>query len=184
PDPQPGDLSDAARAVLDALSARGAMFFRQIVEAIGSLDDADTLRALWELVWASHVTNDTLAPLRALTGAGSRRSVKAGRRRPRPAMPVRMGPPSSAGRWSALPARESDRTRRAYAVAEQLLKRNGIVTRGSVVAERISGGFAAVYGVPKAFENTSRWRRGYLDEGLAVAEFPLTGAIARLRRTT
>jgi len=179
PDPQPGDLSDTARAALDALSSRGAMFFRQIVEAIGSLDDADALRGLWELVWAGHVTNDTLAPLRALTGAGSRRSIKA--RRPRPAMPVRMGPPSSAGRWSVLPARESDRTRRAYAVAEQLLKRNGILTRGSVVAERVPGGFAGVYGVLKAFEDTGRCRRGYFVDGLGGAQFALPGAVDRLR---
>jgi ATP-dependent Lhr-like helicase len=179
PDPQPGDLSDTARAVLDALSSRGAMFFRQIVEAIGSLDDADVLRALWDLVWAGHVTNDTLAPLRALIGPGSRRSMKT--RRPRPAMPVRMGPPSSAGRWSVLPAREPDRTRRAYAVAEQLLKRNGIVTRGSVVAERVSGGFAAVYSVLKAFEDTGRCRRGYFVEGLGGAQFALPGAVDRLR---
>jgi ATP-dependent Lhr-like helicase len=179
PDVQTGDLSETARSVLDALSARGAMFFRQIVDAVGSLDDADVLRALWELVWAGHVTNDTLAPLRALTGNVSRRSAK--KRRPRPSMPVRMGPPSSAGRWSVLPAREPERTRRAYASSEQLLKRNGIVTRGSVVAERISGGFEGVYAVLKAFEDSGRCRRGYFVEGLGGAQFALPGAVDRLR---
>ena len=179
PDVQPGELSETARAVLDALTQRGAMFFRQIVEAIGSLDDADVLRSLWELVWAGHATNDTLAPLRAITGGGSKRTMKV--RRPRPNMPVRMGPPSSAGRWSVLPARDRDRTRRAYATAEQLLKRNGIVTRGSVVAERVAGGFAAVYGVLKAFEDTGRCRRGYFVEGLGGAQFALPGAVDRLR---
>jgi len=179
PDVQPGELSETARAVLDALTQRGAMFFRQIVEAIGSLDDADVLRSLWELVWAGHATNDTLAPLRAITGGGSKRTMKV--RRPRPNMPVRMGPPSSAGRWSVLTAREADRTRRAYATAEQLLRRNGIVTRGSVVAERVAGGFAAVYGVLKAFEDTGRCRRGYFVEGLGGAQFALPGAVDRLR---
>src|SRR5437588_2829343 len=179
PDVQPGELSETARAVLDALTQRGAMFFRQIVEAIGSLDDADVLRSLWELVWAGHATNDTLAPLRAITGGGSKRTMKV--RRPRPNMPVRMGPASSAGRWSVLPARDRDRTRRAYATAEQLLKRNGIVTRGSVVAERVAGGFAAVYGVLKAFEDTGRCRRGYFVEGLGGAQFALPGAVDRLR---
>jgi ATP-dependent Lhr-like helicase len=80
-----------------------------------------------------------------------------------------------------LPTREPDRTRRAYAVAEQLLKRNGIVTRGSVVAERVSGGFAAVYSVLKAFEDTGRCRRGYFVEGLGGAQFALPGAVDRLR---
>src|SRR5205807_7396653 len=120
-----------------------------------------------------------LAPLRAITGGGSKRTMKV--RRPRPNMPVRMGPPSSAGRWSVLPARDPDRTRRAYATAEQLLKRSGIVTRGSVVAERVPGGFAAVYGVLKAFEDTGRCRRGYFVEGLGGAQFALPGAVDRLR---
>ncbi|HJT37032.1 MAG TPA: DEAD/DEAH box helicase, partial [Actinomycetota bacterium] len=102
-------------------------------------------------------------------------------RRPRASMPVRMGPPASAGRWSVLPAREADRTRRAYAIAEQLLKRNGVVTRGSVVAERVAGGFAAVYSVFKAFEDTGRCRRGYFVEGLGGAQFALPGAVDRVR---
>ena len=80
-----------------------------------------------------------------------------------------------------LPAREPDRTRRAYAIAEQLLKRNGIVTRGSVVAERVPGGFAAVYGVLKAFEDSGRCRRGYFVEGLGGAQFAPPGAVDRLR---
>jgi ATP-dependent Lhr-like helicase len=156
------------------------MFFRQIVETVQSLDDADVLRAIWELVWAGLVTNDTLAPLRALIGVGSKRALRTGRR-PRAQMPLRAGPPSSAGRWSVLPDREPDRTKRAYAVAEQLLKRNGIVTRGSVVAERVPGGFAAVYGVLKAFEETGRCRRGYFVEGLGGAQFALPGPVDRLR---
>src|SRR5207237_8342037 len=148
---------------VEALTQRGRMCFRQIVEATGSLDDGDVLRALWELVWAGHATNDTLAPLRALIGGGSKRTIK--QRRPRPNMPVRMGPPSSAGRWSVLPTREADRTRRAYATAEQLLRRNGIVTRGSVVAERVAGGFAGVYGVLKAFQDPGPCRTGSFGQG-------------------
>jgi ATP-dependent Lhr-like helicase len=66
-------------------------------------------------------------------------------------------------------------------VAEQLLKRNGIVTRGTVVAERVPGGFAAVYGVLKAFEDTGRCRRGYFVEGLGGAQFASSGAVDRLR---
>ncbi|MGZ4128523.1 MAG: DEAD/DEAH box helicase, partial [Actinomycetota bacterium] len=179
PDPQPVTLDDTARAVRDVMSQGGALFFRQIVERTGSLDDNDVLRALWDLVWAGHVTNDTLAPLRALTGANPRRAKT--HRRSRPAMPLRMGPPSAAGRWSLLPEREPDRTRRAYAVAEQLLARNGIVTRGTVIAERVSGGFSSVYGVLKAFEDTGRCRRGYFVEGLGGAQFALPGAVDRVR---
>ena len=60
-----------------------------------------------------------------------------------------------------LPALDDDPTRRAHAVAERLLDRHGVVTRGAVVSERVPGGFAAVYKVLSAFEETGRCRRGY-----------------------
>ena len=61
------------------------MFFRQVAAAVGpAANDAETLLALWELVWAGLVTNDTLAPLR-----------RAGRRR-RPPASVRVGRPRGA----------------------------------------------------------------------------------------
>jgi len=86
-----------------------------------------------------------------------------------------------AGRWSRLPARDTDRTRRALAVTEALLDRHGVVTRGAVGAERIPGGFAAVYPVLKAAEESGRARRGYFVEGLGAAQFALPGAVDRLR---
>ena len=86
-----------------------------------------------------------------------------------------------AGRWSRLPARDLDPTGRALAAAEVLLDRYGVVTRGAVSAERITGGFAAVYPVLKAAEERGRVRRGYFVEGLGAAQFALAGAIERLR---
>jgi ATP-dependent helicase Lhr and Lhr-like helicase len=55
------------------------------------------------------------------------------------------------------------------------------VTRGTVVAEHSPGGFAAVYRVLKAFEETGRCRRGYFVEGLGGAQFALPGAVDRMR---
>jgi ATP-dependent Lhr-like helicase len=80
-----------------------------------------------------------------------------------------------------LPARSSDATRRAHAAAETLLDRYGIVTRGSVITERTPGGFAAVYKVLSAFEESGRCRRGYFVAGLGAAQFALPGAVDRLR---
>jgi ATP-dependent Lhr-like helicase len=57
---------------------------------------------------------------------------------------ARSGPPSGTGRWYRLPARDPDPTRRAAALADALLDRHGIVTRGAVVAEGVVGGFAGV----------------------------------------
>ncbi|RJK96478.1 ATP-dependent helicase [Vallicoccus soli] len=181
-------------AVLDALGGGGAYFFRQLSDAVGSTDDQALVGVLWDLVWSGRVTNDTLAPLRALVGSRPGRSAPRAPRRARPvrpgragaglgrpALPSRTGPPTAAGRWSALPARDPDPTRRAHAQAEVLLERHGIVTRGGVVAERVPGGFAAAYRVLSAFEETGRARRGYFVEGLGAAQFSTAGAVDRVR---
>ena len=96
-------------------------------------------------------------------------------------MPTRTGPPTVAGRWSRLPERDTDTTRRTHALAEALLDRHGVVTRGAVMAERAPGGFAAVYTVLKAFEEAGRVRRGYFVEGLGAAQFAAPGAVDRMR---
>jgi ATP-dependent Lhr-like helicase len=70
---------------------------------------------------------------------------------------------------------------RAYATAEVLLDRYGVVTRGSVVAEDVPGGFAGVYRVLAAAEESGRVRRGYFVESLGAAQFSTTGAVDRLR---
>ncbi len=179
-------------AVLDQLDGGQALFFRQLSDRVESLDDSQLQAALWDLVWAGQLTNDTLGPLRALLGTG--RTTHAQKRAPvrqrsrssssfrgRPVMPTRTGPPTVAGRWSRLPDRDADTTRRTHALAEALLDRHGIVTRGAVMAERAPGGFAAVYAVLKAFEEAGRVRRGYFVEGLGAAQFAAPGAVDRMR---
>ncbi|NPD06473.1 ATP-dependent helicase [Nocardioides sp. zg-1308] len=174
------------RAVLDALDPGGAWFFRQLADRVGPTTDAELSTALWELVWRGLVTNDTLTPLRALVRSGtpshrSRRTPPRMGRTTRGRMPARTGPPETAGRWALLPDRDGDPTRRAHARAEHLLERHGVVTRGAVMSERVVGGFAGVYKVLSAFEDTGRCRRGYFIEGLGAAQFGSAGAIDRLR---
>ncbi|MDQ3150494.1 MAG: DEAD/DEAH box helicase, partial [Actinomycetota bacterium] len=75
------DLEDALeqgplhRAVLAALDPGGALFFRRLADRVGEQlvadgstapADGEVVTALWDLVWAGLVTNDSLAPLRAL----------------------------------------------------------------------------------------------------------------------
>jgi ATP-dependent Lhr-like helicase len=104
-------------------------------------------------------------------------------------MPSRTGPPSVTGRWSLLPDRtglpgSADGpavTMRAHALALTLLDRHGVLTRGAVAAERVPGGFAAVYPVLRAMEETGQCRRGYFVEGLGAAQFALPGAVDRVR---
>ncbi len=182
------EMSVDHEAVLEALEGGGAFFFRQLAASVGSSDDKALATALWELAWSGRVGNDTLAPLRALTRGGrSAHRVRSGPTRVRGARPrlsgaaLRAAPPDVAGRWFLLPGRETDPTKRAHAVAESLLERHGVVTRGAVVSERTPGGFAATYRVLAAFEETGRCRRGYFVEGLGAAQFGTTGAIDRLR---
>ncbi|HSY15970.1 MAG TPA: hypothetical protein VK816_08290, partial [Jatrophihabitantaceae bacterium] len=91
------------------------------------------------------------------------------------------GPALMTGRWSRLPLRETDPTAQALAVAELMLDRYGVVTRGSVVAEGVFGGFSTVYPVLKAAEEAGRVRRGYFVDGLGAAQFALPAAVEQLR---
>jgi ATP-dependent Lhr-like helicase len=175
------------RTVLDALGDGQALFFRSLSDRVRSTDDQALAAILWDLVWAGHLTNDTFAPLRALLGgSGAHRArpapARTRYRRPgRPSMPSRNGPPAMAGRWSRLPDRDLDPTRRAAALADQLLERHGVVIRGAVMAEGVTGGFAAVYPVLAALEERGAARRGYFVEGLGAAQFAVPGAVDRLR---
>ena len=177
-----GPLHDALRA---HLASRGASFWNQLRSASADATDGELLAALWDLVWAGEVTNDSLAPLRALLAGGKvSRSTAASRGRPRPGRLTRIGPPSGAGRWSLiapqrLPAPSP--TQAAHAAALQLLERYGVVTREAVLAEGVKGGYAATYGVLKVLEERGQVRRGYFVAGLGAAQFALPGAVDRLR---
>ena len=198
-------------AVLAALADGGAVFFRMLHERVSAElasaagtakapSDADVAAAVWDLVWAGRLTNDTLGPLRTVLGGGQPRraaspgasgpapsrgrGLRSGSRRPsygRPVMPSRTGPPNVSGRWSLLPDASTDATVRAHALAQSLLDRYGILTKGAVAAERVPGGFAAVYSVLRAMEEAGRARRGYFVAGLGAAQFAIPGAVDRMR---
>jgi ATP-dependent Lhr-like helicase len=206
PEPAEVSMTPLHAAVLEALAGGGALFFRMLSDRVTSLlsdtagapapTDAETADAIWDLVWAGLLTNDTLGPLRLVLGGGAPRKAAAPARavpRPRPgrggrygfgrpSMPTRTGPPTVSGRWSLLPPRDNaDPTLRAHALAMTLLDRHGVLTRGAVAAERVSGGFAAVYPVLRAMEEAGQCRRGYFVEGLGGAQFALPGAVDRMR---
>jgi ATP-dependent Lhr-like helicase len=187
--PAESDLSDVQRRVLDTLSGGGAYFFRQLADTLEMSDDTALATALWDLVWLGHVGNDTLAPVRALLSDTSRTTTshRSPRRPPRArayrslTVPVRTAPPTVGGRWSILPAAESDATLRASATAELLLERYGVVTRGSVMTENVPGGFALMYKVLGTFEDNGRCRRGHFVESLGGAQFSTPPVVDRLR---
>lgn len=191
---QPTEVAgELLERILDALAGGGSYLFRTLTERVG-VADAELSEALWQLVWAGQVSNDTLAPLRALLGGG-RASLKTrpvpsrgrfgGRpsrgRLPRAPLPRPSGPPEASGRWALLPSVEPEPTVLAAARAEVLLDRYGVVTRGSVANEEVTGGFAGAYRVFSAFEEAGQVRRGYFVEGLGAAQFSDRHAIDLLR---
>ncbi|HEY3022988.1 MAG TPA: DEAD/DEAH box helicase [Actinomycetota bacterium] len=162
------------------LAERGASFWSDLVMAAGTADERVVLRALWDLVWAGEVTNDTFAPLRSFL-AGRPRAPKP---KPRPGRLRRTGPPAGAGRWSLVahllqPVPSS--TEVSHARALQLLERHGVLAREAALGEGVPGGFAAVYGVLKVMEESGKVRRGYFVSGLGAAQFAFPGAVDRLR---
>ena len=171
----------------EVLAQRGACFFRELATAAfvhaSGVDDAATLDALWDLVWAGEVTNDSFAAVRAMSHR--RAGAKARTSRPRPGRLSVLGPPSAQGRWSLVSrdvhVDEADPTRAATALAGLLLERHGVLTREAVRAEGVPGGFAGVYAVLRAMEEAGRVRRGYFVAGLGGAQFALPGAVDRLR---
>ncbi|HSM65927.1 MAG TPA: DEAD/DEAH box helicase, partial [Ilumatobacteraceae bacterium] len=185
-EPAEGALQDAIRMLL---AEHGASFWGQIRGAAPGAQDQELLAALWDLVWAGEVTNDSLAPLRSvLGGARAKGAAKgrgaSGRSRPRPGRLTRIGPPAGQGRWSLvapLLRPVPTPTEAAHAQALQLVERHGVVTREAVMAEGLVGGFSTVYGVLKVLEERGQVRRGYFVDGLGAAQFAVPGAVDRLR---
>jgi ATP-dependent Lhr-like helicase len=175
PGPVTGDrpeLPAPQRALLAALEAQGASFFAQLAPVLPGASSAEVLDALWDLVWAGLVTNDTFQPLRALAAPGRARAGG------------RNLAAQAAGRWSpvaSLVTPAPSETEKAHARALVLLERYGVVSREAVAAEGWAGGFAAVAPVLRALEEAGKIRRGHFVEGLTGAQFAHAGAVERLR---
>ncbi|NUS73608.1 MAG: DEAD/DEAH box helicase [Corynebacteriales bacterium] len=183
PEPSEEPTGEVHQNILRALTEHGAMFFRELSSTISTeYGPGATVTALWDLVWSGHLTCDTVAPLRALIGPGRRAS--------QPGRPQRLGrrprlvtaPAQVAGRWALTPIRDLDPTRRAHARAQTLLARHGIITRGTLTSERMSGGFNALYPVLSGMEQAGQIRRGYFVDGLGGLQFASSEAVEELRR--
>ena len=182
-------LNEKEAKLLAVLESTGASFFDPLHQAIGGGYPGETIDALWSLVWRGLATNDSLHALRAYVQRPE--SARAPRRLQTGVVfrSRRTTPPNAQGRWSLLPIRAQKGTEGAptsteasHALALQLLSRYGILTRESVAAENVPGGFSAVYDVLKALEESGRIRRGYFVAGLGATQFALPAAIDLLRQ--
>ena len=197
------------RAVLSRLETRGACFTFDLVRGVvgaGEWGETEVEGAIWELVWAGRITNDTFLPLASLGKRGrpaaerrSRGLPRGWRRGPGAGMPfggVRSQPSGArrgraatlaGGRWSlvadlAVSNETIGHTQWAHATATLLLDRYGVVAAETARAEGIPGGFEAIYPVLREMEEVGHLRRGYFVHGLAGRQFALPAAVERLRR--
>ena len=168
---------------------RGACFWSQLRAAAPGATDAELLAALWDLVWAGEVTNDSLAPLRAVLGgaAPGAASSRGGQRplgRPRPGRLTRLGPPPAraVGRWwrrCSSPAPPP--TEAAHAAALQLLERHGVLTREAVLAEGVAAGSPPCTACSRCWRSAARCGAATSSAGLGRRAVRLPGAVDRLR---
>jgi len=183
PPPSNAKLESPAGEVHDAIRERlaaGPSFWLDLAFDLEHPAE-DIHNALWDLAWNGEVTNDAFAPLRAPRLRAVPPSERPGRRFAR-----RRSTTGAAvqGRWSLsapLFANAPGPGAKLRATAELMLERYGIVTRETVLAEGIPGGFSTLYGELGNLELLGTARRGYFVEGLGGAQFALPGAVERLR---
>ena len=163
----PAEVTDeAALAVEEVLRARGASFLAEVVRETG-IPEQDALKALFQLVWAGRVTNDTLAGLEEPRGKDARR------RRSRPPL---------YGRWSLLPEPDEDVADRAEPWAERLLASYGVVSREVAGAAETPVPWPLLVDALTTMEAQGRVRRGYFVRGLSGVQFATSSTVERLRR--
>ncbi|HSN27651.1 MAG TPA: crosslink repair DNA glycosylase YcaQ family protein [Kofleriaceae bacterium] len=168
--PEPAEMPNRSPVhdrIIEHLRKAGASFLVAIESAAGA-SRSDVTQALWDLVWAGAITNDTFAPLRSLSAPASRRvSAHA----------------SFGGRWSLVDTLgpQPTGTARMHAQATALLERWGIASPKSARADELAGGWTAVADVMRAMEDAGTVRRGYFVESLEGTQYAWPGAIDRLR---
>ena len=191
--------ADAAR-VLETLRARGAVFVRDVMAA-ADLTHAQSLEALWDLVFAGLATNDSFAPLRHVPRPGdagireaasdedrrdiARRDTQRDAQRASRWRAIREDR-ASAGRWSALWPAEPvavDDLERAEAWAHVLLARHGVLAYEHFEHEDVPVPWSAVSDVLRRWEMRGEARRGLFVEGFVSMQFGHRSAVERLRET-
>ena len=195
--PETPPLSEKASILRDFLARNGASFFAALHAALGGGFPGETRDALWELVWAGAITNDTFHPLRDLLRPRDTRHERGAA----PSASSRDGAPGSPeflrrlrsrtagggpaqGRWSLVQQYLTTPitvTQWSANLAQQLLVRHGIVLRETAIAENIPRGYPAIYPALKTMEDSGWVRRGMFVAGLGAAQFAMPAAVDMLR---
>ena len=131
------DMGDLHRAILAHLETQGASFFAAIGSACAPAATDEVVAALWDLVWAGKITNDTLQPVRALGSAPRPKSPKAA------VDSGRQAPPQRARSWRDRSSRSVRRSIRGgvsrRVAGDARAATSSIGGRWSLVAELVAG---------------------------------------------
>jgi ATP-dependent Lhr-like helicase len=159
--------AEHAEQVLAVLREQGASFLGDIAAWLNE-PPSQVAAALWELMWAGLVTNDSLAPVWA--GRPDKKLWRPGRKRAR-------GWVGGTSRWSAFPLPGGELTlNEIEAVAQRLLARYGLLCRETLELEQVTISWSKLYPVLTRLE----WQ-GAVERGLFVSD--LSGAQFALRET-
>ena len=198
-------LTSEGRAVYDALRARGASFFHELVATTGLLQ-TQVERTLGELAGAGLVTADSFSGLRALlTPTDKRKPLNGGTRHGRSAYGV-----DTAGRWALLaPDRKADidagsalketmgvpandaaiiaardaaeRETWIETTARTLLRRYGVVFRSLLARESHLPPWRDLARAYRRLEARGEIRGGRFVNSFGGEQFALSDAVGRLR---
>jgi ATP-dependent Lhr-like helicase len=180
----------AARDVLEALRARGALFYDDLVAITGRLR-VEVEEGLWDLVSRGLVTADGFGSVRALLTARERWAKRAARPRGgRLRRGARESVVGAEGRWSIFTSPEpldaeggADVETLAEAVAEQLLARYGVVFRDLAMRESLAVPWREVLRALRRMEARGTARGGRFVTGFVGEQYALPDAVEALRQT-
>ncbi len=209
-EPNPSELSEHARTVLDFLQSEGASFTRDI--ELGTALNQQTIGdALVELALAELITNDSVEALRALarydrpavrdntnalerelaarmSGKPQLTSVRyrAAKRRVHARLDPETVVVTWSGHWSlvgrvSLMGKPLSDEERAEKLARVLLARYGVVMREVLERETLPLDWTALYPQLQRMEMRGEVRRGYFVSGLSGLQFALPAAVEHLR---
>jgi ATP-dependent Lhr-like helicase len=162
---RPGEKSEGPLLLPEELlSARGALFFQDLVAASGRIS-SEVEDALWELLARGVVSSDAVENLRVLQSPKRRRRQRARQR----------GGP---GRWCLLvPAQISAPSEVHEAVARLFLQRYGIVWRDLALREPLAPSWRELLYVYRRMEARGQIRGGRFISGFAGEQFALPEAV-------
>lgn len=182
-EPPPARMHTGAQQVLDALRARGALFFAEL-KAATQLLPGHLEAALRELAALGLITSDTFAAVRKIV---EHEKPSNRRRRDRPSADRKSialhSVAAAIGRWSLFPGSIAAASRQAYldAWCRTLLRRWGVVFRDLVARESSAPSWQDLVSTFRRMELRGEVRGGRFVSQVAGEQYALPACIERLR---